>query len=163
MIFNTAYSPGISKFHCKCQKIRADLQLNSSTLKLEKTGDDPYYERIQSYADSCRLSTKLERYRRGDLTALGTHPVQYFDASNSPGSLQEVLQAGDKIGDSFNRLPDSIRGIFNNSVSEFVSAVKDGSYESKVLEYAKSELAKSGTGNSKQVTGGNQGTEGGSK
>lgn len=162
MKFNTSYSPGPSKVHVKCPKERPEKKLNESTNKIENVGIDPFYERIQSYADSCRLSTKLERYRRGDITALGTRSVQYLDTSNSPRSLQEVLQAGDKIGDSFKRLPDSIRGVFNNSVSEFVSAVKDGSYESKVLEYAKSELSKSRTGSSAKTPVGTKGAEGGS-
>lgn len=161
MKFNTCYSPGPSEAHVKCPTQRDELQYNTSTGKIEKVGIDPFYERIQSYADACRLSTKLERYRRGDLTALGTNDSTYADISNMPNSLEEALQGGNKIGDTFQRLPDSIRGIFNDSVNEFITAVKDGTYESKVLEYAKSELAKSG--GSSETPGGNTSIEGDSQ
>lgn len=158
MTFNTSYCPGISIAEPACSFTRPALIFDQVAKKLINTGVEPYYERIQSHYESTKLSTKLEQYRRGNVTALGIPSDNgYIDISNAPDNLAEVLKAGTQLRDQFERLPDAVRELFGNNFGTFSTALQDGTYYTKLNEFAKSELAKINGSNSGESNGANSG------
>lgn len=157
MKFFTAYNYPPSIAEPPCPKVIDELQLNEATGKIEKVGTIPFYERIQSHADSCRLDIKLKRYQQGDLTALGVPGGSYGDFSNQPGDLAQVLQAKQEAERQFGELSEGIRAVFGNDYHEFVRSLQDGTYQSRLASYAASELAKVGNLSGVKQNSGNPG------
>lgn len=128
--------------------------------KIITTGTVPFYERIQSHADFCRLDRKIEQYRAGNTLALGVPGGEYGDFSNQPTDLAKVLNSKQEGQAAFEQLPESIRGIFGNSYSEFAKSLQDGSYQGRIEKYAAEQLAKLGAPSSVPA---DKGTEGGAE
>lgn len=144
MKFYSAYNYPESKAEPECPKVIDELQLNVATNKFEKVGTIPFYERIQSHADSCRLDRKIEQYRAGNTLALGVSGGQYGDFTNQPNDLAQVLQARNEAREQFGNLSPAIRAVFGDDYDEFTRSLQDGTYESKLASYAAGELAKIG-------------------
>lgn len=144
MQFNTAYNHLSGKAEPECPKVIKDYIYNKELDCIEESGTTPFYERIQSYADSTRLDKKLEQFRLGNTLALGVPSGEYGDFSTQPSSLEEVLQARDNAKQQFESLPEGIRRLFSNSYSEFAKSLQDGTYSAKLQQYAIDELKKLG-------------------
>ena len=163
MKFFSAYNYPESKAEPPCPTCVDDYQFDVSTNKLVKVGTIPFYERIQSHADSCRLDRKIEQYRAGNTLALGLPSGEYGDFTNQPNDLAQVLQARNEAREQFGNLSPAIRAVFGDDYDEFTRSLQDGTYESKLAQYAAGELAKLGniagaskdSGNNDQNKGGN--------
>lgn len=143
--------------HCKCPLTQRDFIKNEETGELEELTPIPFYERIQSYADSTKLAYKLRQFSLGDSNALGCAGGSYGDFTECPASLQEILQSQDNIKRSFYNLPENVRAIFNNNFELFAESTINGTAERKILEG----LGVSNTGGSEPGTGANSTIEGG--
>lgn len=155
--FYSAYNYPVGKFESKCPKEVTDYQYDPSTDKIVECGKTPFYERIQSHADSCRLDRKIAQYQLGNTLALGVPGGSYGDFSNSPDDLAQVLEARDNAKQQFEQLPEAIRNIFGGSYSEFAKSLQDGSYSGKLQQYATTQLQKLA---SSGVTNGNSSAPG---
>lgn len=147
MKFHTAYSPAPSVSEPSCPKEITDYIKNATTGELEPCGTIPVYERIQSYHESTKLSTKLKRFAMGDVAALGVPRDCDVDLVGIPTNLQDVLNARKKVENDFNSLPGDVRAIFENDFQRFYAAVNDGTAESKLGKYFSSLAKGNGTGN----------------
>lgn len=171
MEFKTMFNPPRSKAKLCSNTERDNLIFDKRTQTIISDGTkDQFYERIQSYYESTRLSNKISAFMRGDSGALGVGAGQFGDFTNFPKSLEEVLSAGSRARQQFDKLPDSIRGIFNNDYKQFAEAIAKGEFNSKLEQYTKQQLeaagidpAKIGTGgsSSQASAGASAGTEGG--
>lgn len=138
MKFNTAYAPGSSLPEPEGLKVIPEYTLNESTGNLEKIGDIPFYDRIQSHYESTRLDYKLRQYQLGNTLALGVPSGTFGDFSGQPTNLAQVLNSKQNAQQQFEQLPAGIKQLFNGSYADFVASLEDGSYEAKLGEYAKS-------------------------
>lgn len=89
--------------------------------QLEESGVDPFYEKIQSYKDSCDLKKQLERFGL---------PVQGFRGADFTGSPRDILEADALIKraeGSFNNLAPEVRGKFSD-FRDYCQSLADGSF-----------------------------------
>lgn len=150
--FFSSYNPPPSLSEVKCPLVLQDYIFDKSTHKLTKTDKIPFYEEIQSHYESTKLSDKLIRYTMGDITALGEPNDSYIDVSGLSTNLAQVLNTKQIAESEFNKLPSDIKQLFRGNYAEFVGSIEDGTFEKRLVDYAKS---KSGT------NGGDSGADGG--
>lgn len=126
----------------QCSKVRQERIYNQATKKIENGELDNFYERIQSHYESTNIARKIERYQFGDITALGVPGGSYGDYSNVNTDLAQILQAGTSASEEFNNLSPAIKELFGNDVGKFLAALRDGSYEKTIRDYAAAEVAR---------------------
>lgn len=80
----------------------------------------------------------LDRFRNGDLSALGTDGGYYGDFSNVPDSFSESLNLFNKIQHNFSMLNPKLRSLFDNNPSRFAAELQNGSALEKLRSFGKS-------------------------
>ena len=154
MKFYSSFDRPASVAEPKCPKEIPDYILDSETGTLVNCGTIPFYERIQSYHESTKLTTKLKRFASGDSTALGSGIVSNSDFSGVPTDLREVLDSRKKISQDFSTLPGDIRELFKNDLAIFEQAVLDGTAERRIYEHVTSQSGNGAAGASGTAAGG---------
>lgn len=101
-------------------KLKAD---KNGVRDLVATGKTDCYGLIQSFADSVDLKLVLERYAKGDITALYRKESCYGDFTNMPTTFAELAQRAIDAENLFNSLPLEVRKEFNHSPSEFFASI----------------------------------------
>lgn len=134
MKFYSAYDPAPALPEPECPREVPDFILDEETDTLVTCGTIPFYERIQSYHESTKLSTKLKRFTMGDTTALGVGDSSSSDFTGAPADLRQVLDARKKITEDFKSLSSELRGVFNNNFDEFEKSVREGTAERRIYE-----------------------------
>lgn len=129
----------------QCSKTRQEFVLDKSTNKIVPDKVTNIYERIQSYYESTRIDRKIERYKFGDVTALGVPGGSSGDFSNVPTNLAEVLQSGTSADTEFGKLSPDIKELFGNDSGQFLTALRDGSYDKIIRDYAAREIERLGS------------------
>ena len=86
---------------------------------LAVSGQTDTYAFIQSHAISCDINYIIERFARGDETALSKVQGIYGDFTQVPTSLAELAQRAIDAENIFNSLPIEKREKFNFSPTEF--------------------------------------------
>lgn len=84
----------------------------------------------------------------GDYTALGCDGGAYGDFTNIPTNLACVLNAKETAKQGFFGLPAEVRELFNNDFALFIRSIEDGTYEQRLIDYARSKSTGTGTGSS---------------
>lgn len=91
--------------------------------ELKKTGQIDLYAQIQSFKDSCDINYILERFAKGDVSALSKIQGVYGDFMNMPRTMAELSQRVIDAENLFNTLPLDVRQQFNFSPSEFFASI----------------------------------------
>lgn len=91
--------------------------------ELRKVGEIDLYAQIQSYKDSVDINVLLQRFARGDESALSKIQGVYGDFTQMPKTYRELAQRVIDAENIFNQLPIDIRKEFNFSPSEFFSSI----------------------------------------
>ena len=105
--------------------IRSEKVLHVDALgnkRLEVVREFNQYEVIQSFADETKIEKILERYERGDLSALNQRQPMYFDATAMPQTLAEMYEVLRKAEDVYNNLDSDTRrsiGSYSEFLAEF--------------------------------------------
>ena len=92
-------------------------------MTLVETGKENLYDFIQSHRDSVDLHKIIERFERGDVTALSKVQAVYADLSEMPRTYSEMLNqviAGEKM---FNDLPISVKEKFGQNFNAWMSTM----------------------------------------
>lgn len=90
------------------------------------------YEQIQSFKESCDIKTILARFAAGDESALNRRLPYFGDFSEMPNSLAGYLQLLADAENTFAQLPADVRANFNNSPSEFFSAIGSPDFDKRM-------------------------------
>lgn len=98
---------------------------DSGTLELQPAGQEDLYGYIQSHKDSVDIHVILKRFAAGETDVLSQVQGFYADASDMPKTYAEVLNAVLDGERAFNSLPVEVKASFNNSFSEWLSAIHD--------------------------------------
>lgn len=93
---------------------------DNGVLVLEEVGKKDIYEFIQSFAESCDINTILKRYESGDTDALQRVQGFYFDASNLPDNMSEVLNKLNHAETEFNKMPADFKEMYGNDFARFI-------------------------------------------
>lgn len=88
---------------------------------LDVSGSEDTYSKIQSHAASVDIHVILDRYRRGDLDALGD-PARsvYLDASEMPRNYAQLLNLVADGERAFMSLPVEERAKFDHSFAQWL-------------------------------------------
>lgn len=89
--------------------------------RLDVSGTEDIYEKIQSHAASVDIHVILDRYRRGDLDALGDPSRSVFlDASDMPKNYAQLLNLVADGERAFMSLPVEERAKFDHSFAQWL-------------------------------------------
>lgn len=133
--FSPYLNPRSSLPEPECSKFIKDYILDEASDELIESGSTNFYERIQSFYESSKLSCKLARFGLGDVNALGIPRDCDINLSGIPSDLREILDSRAHIQEQFNAFPSELRNLFSNSFSVFEKSVKEGSADSILRDF----------------------------
>lgn len=84
---------------------------------------DNLFEYVQASKEECNVYNLIERYRRGDKTALGQPGGQYVDVTGMPTSLMEAFNVMQKTRRSFDALPADVRAKFDDNFDVYLQTM----------------------------------------
>lgn len=106
----------------------------ASTLhKLDKPKD--VWSEIQAAADSCDINLLMERFAKGDSSALDVRTGAYIDATKMPTTYAELFQKVNDTHAIFDNLPTDVKELFDNSYEEFWSEYGSDIFFKKIDDY----------------------------
>lgn len=92
---------------------------------LDEVGEENVYETIQSYAAECDINNIIRRYMAGDVDVLSRVQGFYFDASELPDNMPEVLNKLNYAEEEFNKLPIDFKERYGNDFVKFLTTFDD--------------------------------------
>lgn len=88
---------------------------------LEASGKEDIYDKIQSHAASVDIHVILDRFRRGDIEALGdAQRASYLDISELPHNYAQLLNTVNACEQSFMTLPVEERAKYGHSFVQWM-------------------------------------------
>lgn len=153
MVFRDQYDNSFfPDYTCHGRVEKPTYTANEDGLPVE-SGTVNIYDEIQSHRESVELSTLLQRYAQGDVTALNKIEGVYADVVDMPSTYSELFERVRDAENSFNALPEDVRALFDNSPVSFWQSIgtpefadKIGKLDSKVKKNS-SNTADSGKSN----------------
>lgn len=118
---------------CGCDPVFEEIEKDGVTT-LVKVGENPLNEFVQASLQDTLVYNILERYNKGDLSALDRKHGQFVDVTGMPTSLAEAQQALIDVDLNFSKLPLEVRNAFNNDPVDFVKGASDG----RLVQFLKS-------------------------
>ena len=89
-------------------------------MSLVESGKENLYEFIQSHKESCDIHVILERFARGDVSALERVQGTYGDFSSMPRSYADMLNLVHSAEDAFSNLPVDERAKYGHSFERWL-------------------------------------------
>ena len=90
-------------------------------MELVESGKENLYEFIQSHAESCDIHVILERFARGDVSALEKVQGVYGDFSNLPNSYADMLNLVRDAESAFMKMPVEERAKYGHSFERWLT------------------------------------------
>lgn len=90
-------------------------------MSLVESGKENLYEFIQSHKESCDIHVILERFARGDVSALERVQGTYGDFSNMPRTYADMLNLVHSAEDAFSGLPVEERAKYGHSFERWLT------------------------------------------
>ncbi len=97
---------------------------------LEECGELNLQERIDSYAEDCKIDNILRRFAAGDISALNRATAQYVDLSAYPKNFHEATAQINRVKSFYNQLSDEVHAEYP-TFEKFLSAVSEGKLTQK--------------------------------
>lgn len=129
--FKLSPSNGGSRFH-NDYKMKV---FEDGSRDLVVVGQIDTYEIIQSHKDSVDLKLTLERYARGDDSAINRRQAFFGDFTNMPTSLAELSQRILDAQDLFNSLDVEARREFDFDAGKFFASIGTPEFDAIVEKY----------------------------
>uniref|UniRef100_A0AAU8AU47 Internal scaffolding protein n=1 Tax=Dulem virus 152 TaxID=3145629 RepID=A0AAU8AU47_9VIRU len=92
----------------------------NGAMNLVESGRENIYDFIQSHAESVDIHVILERFARGDISALSRVQGVYGDFTTVPKTYAEMLNTLIVAENHFNSLSPDIREKFDNSFEKYI-------------------------------------------
>lgn len=108
---------------------------DDGTRDLVVVGQIDIYEMIQSHRDSVDLKLTLERFARGDDSAVNRRQAFFGDFSNMPTSLAELSQRILDAQDLFNSLDVDARRAFDFDAGKFFASIGTPEFDAIVQQF----------------------------
>ncbi|QRV61651.1 VP3 [Gokushovirinae sp.] len=107
----------------RVKKLYSPVFDKNGRMELEETGQEDLYGYIQSHKDSVDIHVILDRYQRGDVTALNRAQAFYVDATSFPKTYAEALQRMQDAHMYFDSLPVETRAKFGHDFNQFLASL----------------------------------------
>lgn len=98
-------------------------QLVDGVYRLVKSGVHNISAYVQASLEDTLIYNILDRFVKGDISALMHRKGQFLDVTGMPSTLAEAQQLMINASEKFEKLPDDIKAKFHYDVSEYVSRV----------------------------------------
>lgn len=132
MVFRNQYdNRGDCDCTCHGRVEKPTYTANEDGLPVE-SGTVNIYDEIQSHRQSVELSTLLQRYAQGDVTALNKIQGVYADVVDMPSTYSELFERVRDAENSFNALPEDVRVLFDNSPVSFWQSIGTPEFATKI-------------------------------
>ncbi|UPW41123.1 internal scaffolding protein [Sigmofec virus UA08Rod_5448] len=105
---------------------------DNGIIDLEEIGREDIYAYIQSHADSVDIHVILERFARGDVSALSRVQGAYGDFTQMPKTFAEALNTMIAAEQYFNSLPVDIRAQFDHNFNQFLVSMDQPDFTSRM-------------------------------
>lgn len=124
-------SPG-SKYENLYQE---EIEKKSGRKHLVKTGETCVYDKIQEDLEQSKIENIIHKLAMGDLSVLKEAKLTYVDADDYPKSLMEAQNVVIKAKNEFNKFPEEVKKLFNNSPEQYVSEMGSDEFIKKMTPY----------------------------
>lgn len=115
-------------------------------LRPVEVGKTDIYARTQKACGFKSVKELVERYKRGDISALQKVQGFYGDISDMPTCLNDVNAVVRNAQSTYHTLPKPVKDLFGN-YDNFIKSVSDGTYVEKLKELNKNEQISQDIGN----------------
>lgn len=92
----------------------------NGVLVLDYTGDVNIYDEIQSYAAECDINNIMNRYMAGDTDVLSRVQGFYFDCTQLPDNMPDLLNKFNYAQEQFENLPADFKEQYGNDFAQFI-------------------------------------------
>lgn len=89
-------------------------------LILEEVGKENLYDYIQSFAESVDINNIIQRFMLGDTEALRRVQGFYFDTTQVPDTMADLLNKLNKAETEFNKMPTDFKAQYGNDFAQFI-------------------------------------------
>lgn len=97
--------------------------------RLVVVGNTNLYDYVQSSKEECLIYNILDRFYRGDITALTSKVGQFIDVTGMPSTLAEAQQLLINASEKFSHLPADIQAKFDGDVNKYISKIANASID----------------------------------
>lgn len=110
-------------------------------LDLVKTGIRDVHTFLQQSKDVCEIYNILDRFSKGDISAIQRVKGYYADVTALPKSLIEVHNFMKTLDSHFDELPAEVKEKFGNSSHQFMKSVENGEFQKILGQFVQSDKA----------------------
>lgn len=125
----------------RCHTLYSGRYTDTGEFVLEASGKEDFYDKIQSHGASVDIHLILERFRRGDIEALGDASRSiYFDTAEMPKNYAHLLNTVIEGEQAFMSMPVEERAKYGHSFVQWMMSYQqktDGDAESLASEVSK--------------------------
>lgn len=100
----------------------------NGVMSLVKTGERDVHAFIQAGKPQTLIYNILDRFSKGDISAIQRVKGYYADVSAMPKSLVEVHNFMKTLDSNFDSLPAEVKDKFGNSPHKFMESVENGEF-----------------------------------
>lgn len=104
-------------------------RLDNGVHRLIKVGVTNLFDFVQASKEETLVYNILDRFAKGDPTALMAKRGQFLDVVGMPSTLAEAQQLMINATEKFNSLPADVRAKFDNDVHKYVNQVANASLD----------------------------------
>lgn len=111
----------------------------NGVLDLVKTGIRDVHAFLQQGKEACEVYNILDRFSKGDISAIQRVKGYYADVAVMPKSLVEVHNFMKTLDTHFDELPAEVKAKFGNSSHQFMKSVENGEFQKILGQFVQSD------------------------
>lgn len=112
-----------------------EIEKKSGKKHLVKVGETCVYDKIQADLEQSKIENIIHKLAMGDLSVLKKAELTYADADDFPKSLMEAQNIVIKAKSEFNKFPEEVKKLFNDSPEQYVSEMGSEKFIDKMAPY----------------------------
>lgn len=112
-----------------------EIEKKSGKKHLVIVGKTCVYDKIQQDLEQSKIENIIHKLAMGDLSILKQAELTYADADDFPKSLMEAQNIVIKAKSEFNKFPEEVKKLFNDSPEQYVSEMGSDKFIEKMAPY----------------------------
>lgn len=128
------------RYHCTAGSryenvYQEEIGKKSGKKHLVKVGETCVYDVIQADLEASKIENIIHKLAMGDLSVLKQAKLTYADADDFPKTLMEAQNIVIKAKGEFDKFPEEVKKLFNNSPEQYVSEMGSDDFIKKMSPY----------------------------
>lgn len=128
------------RYHCSAgtryEKLyQEEINKKSGRKELVVIGKECLYDKIQADLEQSKIENIIHKLAMGDLSVLKEAKLTYVDADDFPKTLMDAQNIVVKAKAEFNKFPEEVKKMFNNSPEQYVSEMGTDTFVKKMSPY----------------------------